>query len=238
MAGHNKWSQIKHKKAKNDSKKGKIFTKIIKEITLAARSGGGDPALNAKLRHFLEKGQEVNMPIENAKRAILRGTGELPGVDYQELRYEGYGPGGIAIVVETLSDNRNRTASEMRTLFAKNGGNLGEEGSVLWMFDNLGVIRVSGAHLSEDMLLDTLINFDIHDITSDENIFTVSCDPKSLDAVKKALQEARCTIESAELELVAKNPTELDDAQSQKALDFLSIVQDHDDVQNVYTNLA
>ncbi len=237
MAGHNKWSQIKHKKAKEDAKRGKAFTKLIKEITLAARTGGGNPDSNAHLRMLLEKSKEINMPQENAIKAIKRGTGELPGVNYEEFIYEGFGPHGIGVIVETLSDNRNRTVAELRHLFSAKGGNLGESGSVSWMFEKMGVIRGSAEQLMEDELLEKLLSFDIKDLQHDGNFFSIFCDPKELDIVQEAVKEAGLHIESAQLEWVAKTTTTLNEKDATTALDFLSTLQDHDDVKSVYTNL-
>ena len=237
MAGHNKWSQIKHKKAKEDAKRGKAFTKLIKEITVVAREGGGDPGTNARLRALVEKAKEINMPAENTKRAIKRGTGELPGVHYEPAVYEGYGPFGIAILVDTLSDNKNRTVADLRRLFSKTGGTLAESGAVSWMFNRLGVVRASG-NTTEDQLMEALLEFDVEDIRSDENFFSVFCDPKSLEKIKKIIKEQGLTIESAELEWVAKNRTQLSEDETKKAVEVLSALDDHDDVQNVFTNLA
>ncbi len=237
MSGHNKWSQIKHKKAKTDAKRGKAFTKLIKEITVVAREGGGDPAGNARLRQLIEKSKYINMPIDNITRAIKKGTGELPGAKYEASMYEGYGPYGIAVLVETLSDNKNRTIADMRHMFSKGGGTLGETGSVNWMFKKMGAISGSGP-LSEDELLEALLDHDIADIKKNDGIFSVLCDPKAVDAVRKAMEVAGIKIESAEHEWVAQSSTELSDEQSEKVVTFLSTVEDHDDVQNVYTNLA
>lgn len=237
MAGHNKWSQIKHKKAKEDSKRGKAFTKLIKEIIVSAKEGGGDPSGNAHLRQLIEKAKHINMPQENITRAIKRGTGELAGVHYEPFTYEGYGPHGIAVMVETLSDNKNRTVADLRQLLSKNNGNLGESGSVSWMFKKMGVIRGSSS-LSEDELLELLIEHDIEDIKKDDAFVSIFCDPKSLDHVKKAINPSDMKVESAELEWVAQQHTELPDEQSDKAVHFLSAIEDHDDVQNVYTTLA
>lgn len=239
MAGHNRWSQIKHKKAKEDAKKGKTFTKLIKEITLAARDGGGDPASNATLRTLLEKAREENMPQDNAIRAIKRGIGELPGVHYEAYTYEGYGPYGIAVIVEVLSDNRNRSVADLRHLFSSKGGSLGESGAVNWMFERSGVIRVSGQSLTEDQLFEHLIDYGITDIRHDGTVFTILCDPKAFEQVKQAVKKIdNVTLEGAELEWVAKNGMSLSDEEAEKALDFLSALQDHDDVKNVFTNLA
>lgn len=238
MAGHNKWSQIKHKKAKEDSKRGQAFTKLIKEITVSARRGGGDPAHNPHLRQLLEKGKEINMPIDNAQRAIKRGTGEIPGVSYEEFTYEGYGPGGIAIIVETLSDNKNRTVASLRHLFSKHGGNLGDTGSVNWMFEQLGVINATHPTITEDTLLEALLDFNIKDIRVDKNWFTVICESKSIEQVKDIMKKAGMHIENSGLEWVPKNTMSLESSQEEKALELLSALQDDDDVKNVYTNLA
>ena len=237
MSGHSKWSTIKHKKAKEDAKRGKSFTKLIKEITVAARQGGGDPAGNIRLRTLIDKAKDINMPQENTIRAIKKGTGELPGVSYEELVYEGYGPHGIAVIVEVLTDNKRRTVAEMRHLFSAKGGNLGESGSVGWMFEKSGVIRISG-DTNEDKLLEDLLEYDIQNIQTENGNFTVICDPKSTAAIKKHSSESGLIVESAGVELVAKNPTSLEDKEAEKAYEFLSALDDHDDVQNVYTNLA
>ncbi|KIX85085.1 transcriptional regulator [candidate division TM6 bacterium JCVI TM6SC1] len=237
MSGHNKWSQIKHKKAKEDSKRGKAFTKLIKEITIAARTGGGDPAGNPRLRLLVEKAKEINMPLDNTMRAIKRGTGELPGVNYEAMNYEGYGPHGIAVLIETLTDNKNRTIAEIRHLFSSFGGNVAESGAVGWMFERMGVIHAHGP-LSEDELLDNLLAYDIRDIKKNDDEIVIYTDIKSLESVKEALKKLSVTIENAEIESVAQNTTHLPEAQAEKAYEFLSELEDHDDVQNVYTNLA
>ncbi len=237
MSGHNKWSQIKHKKAKEDAKRGKAFTKLIKEIIVAAKEGGGDVSGNAHLRQLVDKAKQINMPQENITRAIKRGTGELEGIHYEPFTYEGYGPYGIAVMVETLSDNKNRTVADLRKLFSKNNGNLGESGSVSWMFKKMGVIRGSST-LSEDELLEALLEYDIADIKKDGTFISIFCDPKSLDRVKKEINKNNMNIENTELEWVAQTTINLSDTQSEKAVQFLSALHDHDDVQNVYTTLA
>lgn len=237
MAGHSKWANIKHKKAKEDAKKGKAFTKIIKEITVAAREGGGSPDMNPRLRLLLEKGKEANMPIENAMRAIKKGTGELAGVNYEEYTYEGYGPCGIAVMIDALTDNKNRTVAEFRRLFSENNGALGDSGSVSWMFDKLGAVHATGT-MSEDELLEHLMEYNIKDIQINDNNYDIYCDSKSLALVKAAVEKAGLKIENAGLEWVAKNHTELSEAQADKVLEFLSNVEDHDDVTNVYSNLG
>lgn len=236
MSGHSHWATIKRKKEKEDSKRGQAFTKLIKEITVAAKAGG-DPAGNPKLRLLIEKARDINMPLDNIQRAIKRGTGELPGVSYEAMMYEGYGPYGIAVVVDTLSDNKNRIVSELRHVFTGKGGNLGESGSVAWMFEKLGVIEVSGQS-TEDALLEHLIDYEIKDVKHNGTFFTIYCDPKALEAVKKALAQMPLKIEKADVEWVAKNSVNLPEDQAKKAYEFLESLQDLDDVQNVYTNLA
>lgn len=237
MSGHSHWATIKHKKAKEDAKRGQAFTKIIKEITVAARVGGGDPAGNPRLRLLLDKAKDLNMPLDNAQRAIKKGTGELPGVNYEEYTYEGYGPHGIAIMVDTLSDNKNRTVAELRRVFSSKGGNLAETGAVGWMFARLGVIRVTGA-TSEDALLEMLLDYDVKEISSDNGTFTITCDLKALDKIKNVITDAGLKVESAEIEWVASTNISLSGEQADKAYELLSALQDHDDVQNVYTNMA
>jgi len=237
MAGHSKWANIKHKKAKEDGKKSKVYTKIIKEITMAAREGGGNPDMNPRLRLLMEKGREANMPIENTMRAIKKGTGELPGVCYEEYTYEGYAPNGIAVMVDVITDNKNRTIAEFRRLFSENGGTLGEAGTVGWMFEKLGAVNAIGK-TTEDELLEHLIDYNIKDIQIDENNCTVYCDIKALESVKNAIEKAGLKIESSVLEWVAKSTTELPEQKAEKVIEFLSTVQDHEDVKNVYTNLG
>lgn len=238
MAGHSKWKKIKHKKAIADSKRSKSFTKLIKEITVAARVGGGDPAGNPRLRFLLDKAKEVNLPSENATRAIKKGTGELPGVQYESHTYEGYGPGGIALIVEVLTENKNKAIAELRHVFSRKGGNIGESGVVSWMFDRLGVINAANGNLSEDELIENLIDHDIKDITRDEDTFEITCNPKALDAVKQAVSELGFKIEEAELEWVPRTPVKISESDEEKAVEFLQDVEDLEDVQNVYTNLG
>lgn len=237
MAGHSKWANIKHKKAAADAKRGKVFTRISKELTVAARTGGGDPAGNPRLRTLIDKAREANMPMDNVTRAIKRGTGELPGVSYEEQMYEGYGPHGIAVIVETLTDNKNRTVADVRRLFSNKGGSMGESGSVGWMFNKLGVIRAEGTNLDEDTLLEQLIEFSVNDIAIDGNECVITCDPKSLETIKKALTDSGMHVKSAELEWVAQNLTSLEGSEREKAIEFLDALEDLDDVQNVYANL-
>lgn len=237
MAGHNKWSQIKHKKAKEDSKRGSIFTKLIKEITLAAREGGGNPDGNARLRLLLEKGREANMPRDNAQRAIKRGTGEIPGSSYEEYVYEGYAPFGVAVMVDAITDNKNRTIAEFRRLFSENGGILAESGAVSWMFEKLGVVNANGA-INEDDLLEHLLEINIKDLRIDGTFISVYCEPRFLEQVKIIIEASGLKIESSGLEWVAQTTIKLPETEEEKVFTFLSALQDHDDVKNVYTNLA
>lgn len=237
MAGHNKWSQIKHKKAKEDGKKSKIYTKLIKEITMTARENGGNPDLNPRLRLLLEKSREANMPIENAIRAIKKGTGELPGAQYEEYIYEGYGPHGIAVMLDAITDNKNRTVAELRRLFSENGGTLGETGTVAWMFEKVGAVTATGK-TTEDEILEQLLEYDIKDIEINDNSCTIYCDIKSLEIVKNTVEKAGLKIENAGIEWVAKGTIELPEAQSDKVVEFLSKLQDYEDAENVYTNLG
>lgn len=240
MSGHSKWSQIKHKKAKEDSKRGKLFTKLIKEISIVARLGGGDPNANPKLRLLLEKAKEINMPQDNSARAIKRGLGQLPGQAYESYTYEGYGPGNIAVMVEVLTDNKNRAIAELRHLFNKMGGSIVENGAISWMFERLGVIKLSANNLKEDILLEQLLDYDIKDIIIDKenNIANIICDSKSLDQIKQYLQDLNYNIEEAQIEWISKDDLEISKDDEEKAYDFLSSLEDLDDVQNVYTNLA
>lgn len=239
MSGHSKWATIKHKKAALDAKRGRAFTRLTKEMSVCARVSGGDPSANPRLRQLIEKGRAINMPMDTITRAIKKGTGELPGVHYEEHTYEGYGPHGIAVIVETLTDNKNRTVADMRRLFTNNGGSLAEGGAVSWMFKKLGVIRAKNTGtITEDELLERLIDFHIKDITHDEGLFVIIGDAKGLDTLKKEVQSIGLTIESAELEWVADTTTPLEGSQAEKAIDFLDKLEEHEDVQNVYTNLA
>jgi len=237
MAGHSKWANIKHKKAREDSKRGKAFTKLIKEITVAARSGGGDPTGNPRLRTLLEKAREINMPQENTTRAVKKGTGELPGVNYESITYEGYGPHGIAVIVEALTDNKNRTVAAVRHIFSAKGGSLGETGSVNWMFERLGVIRAEG-NKTEDEVLEALLDFEIRDVIIDGTMITITCEPKAVEVIKKAVLNLGLKIQSAEVEMIAKTPATLTEDQAQKAYAFLEELDDQDDVQSVYANLT
>lgn len=238
MAGHSKWKQIKHKKAKTDSARGKQFTKLIKEITIAARQGGGDPAGNARLRTLIEKSKEINMPAENTARAIKKGTGELASAAYERYLYEGYGPGSCAVLVDVLTDNKNKAIAEVRQVFKNKGGTIAESNAVSWMFQKLGVIRIKKDAFTEDSLLELLIEHTIHDISLTEDEYTITCDAKEFDQVKQLLKSAGCTFGEADIEWVAKTEITIPQEDEERAYEFLQGLEDLDDVQNVYTNLA
>jgi YebC/PmpR family DNA-binding regulatory protein len=238
MAGHSKWANIKHKKAKEDAKRGSVFTKLIKEITVAARAGGGDPDGNPRLRTLLELARKANMPSNNVERAIKKGTGELPGVVYEAFTYEGFAPNNVAVIVEVLTDNKNRAVAAVRSFFTKHGGHLGESGSVGWMFSKMGILHVSKDGTSEDDLMERLMEYEINDITTTDEDFLISCAPQALEASKEALESGGLTVDHADIELVSSQKTELSDELLEKSANFLSKIEDLDDVQNVYSNLA
>ncbi len=238
MAGHSKWAQIKHKKAQVDAKRGKIFTKIIREITVAARIGGGDPEKNPRLRVAIEKARDVNMPMENIKRAIMRGTGELGGAAYEEVVYEGYGPGGVAILIEALTDNKNRTVSEIRHILSKHGGSLGESGCVSWIFEKKGYILVDKKTIDEDTLLTAALDSGADDVKNDpkEDNYEIIIAPENLKEVKEALEKAGIKISLSEVTMLPKNYIALEGDDAEKMLKIMEALEDHDDVQNVYAN--
>ncbi|MBK3333144.1 YebC/PmpR family DNA-binding transcriptional regulator [Persephonella atlantica] len=238
MAGHSKWHNIRHKKAKMDAKRGQLFTKLLREITVAAKQGGGDPEFNPRLRIAIEKAKKANMPIENIERAIKRGTGELEGVNYEEVVYEGYGPEGVAIIVECLTDNRNRTTSEVRHLFTKHGGNLGSSGCVSFLFEEKGIITVPKDSISEEEIFEKAIEAGAEDInTEDDTYYEIKTDPKDLYAVKEALEKEGVKIEKAELTRLPTTTVEIKDAETaQKLIKLLDALEDSDDVQKVYSN--
>lgn len=238
MSGHSKWSNIKHKKAAADAKRGKLFTRLSKEISIAARANS-DPTANPRLRQLIEKARDLNMPMDNVTRAIKRGTGELPGVSYESHLYEGYGPHGIAVIIEVLTDNKNRTVADIRRIFTSTGGSLAESGAVSWMFKKMGVVRTKEAlEITEDQLLEALIDFEVHDMYQVNNAYVITCSPQSLEGVKNAVHALQIPIESADLEWIAQNTVTLSGEQEEKAINFLQEVEEHDDVQDVYTNLA
>jgi len=235
MSGHSKWHTIKHKKAALDSKRGKVFTRLIKEIVIAARSGG-DPDSNARLRTAITAAKAVSMPSDNIKRAIMRGTGELEGGQIEEMMYEGYGPGGAAVLVAIATDNRNRTASEIRHVFSKNGGNMGEPGSVAWMFKRRSQIFINEENATEEKLMDVCLEAGAEDILNDGGQFEILSPVECHQAVVDALQKAGIATESAELSYVAENLVKLEGAQARAMLKLHEALDDHDDVQNVYSN--
>ncbi len=238
MAGHSKWAQIKHKKASTDAKRGKIFTKIVKELTVAARIGGSDVSGNPRLRTAIEKAKEVNMPADNIKRAIMKGTGELPGVNYEELVYEGYGPGGAAILMEIMTDNKNRTSSEIRHIMSKNGGNLGESGCVAWMFQKKGYILVDKTKIDEDSLMSIILEAGAEDMKNDpkEDSFEIITSPENMNIVKTSIENAGIPVSFAEITMLPKNYASLDGKNAEQMIRLIEALEDHDDVQNVYTN--
>jgi len=237
MSGHSKWAGIKHKKALIDAKRGKIFSKIIKEITIAVREGGADPEGNPRLRTAVDKSKSVNMPADNIKKAIQRGTGEIPGVRYEEITYEGYGPGGVAIMVEITTDNKNRVSSEIRKIFANHGGNLGENGCVNWMFSQKGYIAVSKNKVSEDKLMEVVLDAGAEDLkTDDESVFEIITLPKNFEKVKQVLKENKIEIDSSEITFLPQTYIKLTGKNAEQMMTLMEALEDHDDVQNVYAN--
>jgi len=235
MSGHSKWATIKHKKAALDAKRGKKFTTIIKEIMIAARNGG-DPDSNPRLRTAIVAAKAVSMPADNIKRAIMRGTGELEGGQIDEIMFEGYGPGGAAVLVSVATDNRNRTVSEIRHMFSKNGGNLGEVGSVAWMFERKSQIVIDKEHTDEDKLMDLVLEAGAEDLRDGGSSWEVISAPESHEAVVEAIQKAGIATESAEIAMVPKNLMKLEGKNAAAMLRLSEVLEDHDDVQNVYSN--
>jgi YebC/PmpR family DNA-binding regulatory protein len=236
MSGHSKWATTKHKKAATDAKRGKIFTKIGKEITVAAKLGGGDIDGNPRLRTAVAKAKGVSMPAENIKRAIQKGTGELPGVTYEEVTYEGYGPGGVAVIAEVMTDNRNRTVSEVRNIFSKAGGNMGEAGCVSWMFHKKGYLVVSRAKADEDKLMTLALDAGAEDMQVEDDNFVITTAPGDYEKVKKSLEDAGTPLEAAELTMIPQTYVKLDGKEAQQMLRLVETLEDNDDVQNVYAN--
>lgn len=234
MAGHSKWANIKHKKAKEDASRGKAFTKLSKDITVCAKEGG-DVHGNPRLRTLIEKARHINMPLDNIKRAVQKGTGELQGGTLEYHSYEGYGPASVAVIVEMLTENKNRAIAELRHAFSRKGGTIGESGCVQWMFKKKGVVKATGS-LSEDALLEALINYDIDDISKHEDFCTIVCDIKDLEDVKQTVAASNMKVESAEIEWVAKDKIEVAPEDEEKVMEFLSAIDELDDVQNVYSN--
>jgi YebC/PmpR family DNA-binding regulatory protein len=236
MSGHSKWASIKHKKGAADAKRGKIFTKLIKEITVAARIGGGDPAGNPRLRTAILIAKGKNMPVDNITRAIKKGTGELEGVHYEEVTYEGYGPGGAAIFLEAMTDNKNRTVSEIRAALGKAGGNLGETGCVAWMFEKKGLIAVKTAAKNEDDLMELAIDAGADDMQTVDDHYEITTAVENFEAVRKALEEAGVPMDTAELTRIPQNTVSLDEKKGKALLKLMDILEDHDDIQKAYSN--
>ncbi len=234
MSGHSKWSTIKRKKEKEDAKRGKIFTKLIKEITVAARQGGGDPEANPTLRTAIQNAKASNMPQTNIDRAIKKGTGELPGAVYEQVTYEGYGPQGVALLIESLTDNKNRTVSDIRHILSKHNGHLGETGSVAWMFDQKGVISVEEAN--EDELLALALEAGAEDMRSEDSSYEIIIPPENLQAVKKKLKERGIEYQSAQITRIPQTIIKLEGKAAEQTLRLMEALDDHDDVQNVYSN--
>ncbi|HML79788.1 YebC/PmpR family DNA-binding transcriptional regulator [Geobacter sulfurreducens] len=235
MSGHNKWSTIRHKKGAADAKRGKVFTKLIKEITVAAKIGGGDPNGNPRLRAAVDKAKGENMPKDNIERAIKKGTGELEGVSYEEIIYEGYGPGGVAVLVECMTDNRNRTVGEVRSTFTKCNGNMGEAGCVSWMFDKKGLIVLS-KDVDFEKLFETALEAGADDVADEEEQYEVLTDPAAFIDVREALEKAGFPFESAEITMIPQTMVKLDGKNAENMLKLMDRLEDNDDVQNVYAN--
>jgi YebC/PmpR family DNA-binding regulatory protein len=235
MSGHSKWATIKHKKAATDAKRGNLFTKLIKEITVAARNGG-NPDTNPRLRVAIERAKESSMPADNIERAIKKGTGQLEGVTYEDMTLEGYGPGGVAIYVEAVSDNKNRTTAEVRTIFTKKGGNMAGAGSVAWMFEKKGYIVVSRTAVDEDKLMGVALDAGAEDLVVEEENYAVKTSPQDFFKVKKAIDDAKIKIESAEITLIPKSSVSVAGDDAKKVLDLVDAIEEHEDVQNVYAN--
>jgi YebC/PmpR family DNA-binding regulatory protein len=236
MSGHSKWHTIKHKKGALDAKRGKLFTKLIKEITVSARTGGGDLNSNARLRKAISDAKGANMPNDTIDRAIKRGTGELEGTSYEEITYEGYGPGGVAVMVESMTDNRNRTVAEIRHLFSKNGGNLGESGSVGWLFEKKGYIVVDKESKAEDELFDIVTEAGADDLRDDEDNFEIITSPDNFDSVLNAVKNAGIEPQVAEVTMVPQNHIKLEGTQAKQMIKLMESLEDHDDVQKVFAN--
>ncbi|HEU0299542.1 MAG TPA: YebC/PmpR family DNA-binding transcriptional regulator [Longimicrobium sp.] len=236
MAGHSKWKQIKHKKALTDSRRAATWTKIIREITVAAKAGGGDPTGNPRLRLAMDTARAANMPNENIERAVKKGTGELEGVSYEEITYEAYGPGGVAIMIESLTDNGNRTVADIRRWLSRNGGNLGTTGSVAWMFDRRGQITIDGEKYDEDTVMEAALEAGALDVESDEGVHTVYTEVADFNAVQDALREKGMEWDEAELAMIPRTEVRVEGPDADQLVKLLELLEDLDDVQKVYTN--
>jgi len=236
MSGHSKWATIKRKKGKADAERGRMFTKLIKEITVAARNGGGDPDSNARLRTAIGTAKAANMPADNIKKAIQKGTGELPGVSYDEVTYEGYGTAGVAVYISCLTDNKNRTVAEIRHLFSRFNGNLGENGCVAWMFDKIGEITVDASVVDEDTLMEIILDAGATDMSRQGDIFEVTTPANELEDVRAAIEAKSIPVTSAETTMVPQNTIKLNEKQAETMLKLYEALEEHDDVQAVYAN--
>ncbi|MBU0693717.1 MAG: YebC/PmpR family DNA-binding transcriptional regulator [Candidatus Omnitrophica bacterium] len=236
MSGHSKWAGIKHKKAAQDAKRGRIFTKLIREITVAARAGGGIPETNAALRAVIDRAKDANMPQDNVEKAIKKGTGELPGVTYEECMFEGYAAGGVAILVEALTDNKNRTSAEIRNIFSKKGGNLAGGGSVAWMFNKKGYVLIDKSLIGEDELFSISVDAGAEDVKTGEKNYEVFCDSKDFENLKKALKSKGINWEIAELTMVPTSTIKVTGSQARQVLSLAETLEDHEDAQKVYAN--
>ncbi|MCY3776355.1 MAG: YebC/PmpR family DNA-binding transcriptional regulator [Candidatus Aminicenantes bacterium] len=236
MSGHSKWHSIRHKKAIVDAKRGKMFSKMIREITVAARTGGGDPDANPRLRTAIQTAKAANMPHDNIERAVMKGTGELPGQNFDSVTYEGYGPGGVAVLIETLTDNRNRTVAEIRHIFSKNGGSLGETGSVLWMFEKRGYIGVPSASVSEETLLEVVLDAGADDLQTEGDTLAVYTPFENFEQVRQELEASNIPTESSQITMLPQNSLRMEGKMAGKMLKLMDALEDHDDVQHVYAN--
>ncbi|HPK07141.1 putative transcriptional regulatory protein [bioreactor metagenome] len=237
MSGHSKWANIKHRKAAQDAKRGNLFQKLVKAVIIAAKEGGGDPAMNMRLKAAIDRAKAASVPNDNIIRGIKRGTGEIEGAQYEEITYEAYGPNGVAILIEVLTDNRNRAASEIRAVLTRNGGSLGEAGSVAWMFERKGTIEVSGKDLDEEALMTVALEAGAEDLEQQDEGYAVYTDPASLPDVRDALEKAGYSIERAETEMVPKNTVQISDPEkARKVLRLMDLLEENDDTQNVYGN--
>jgi YebC/PmpR family DNA-binding regulatory protein len=236
MAGHSKWANIKHRKAAQDAKKGKVFTKVAREITVAAKEGGGDPEMNPRLRLALDKAKAVNLPKDNVDRAIKKGTGEGSENSYEDITYEGYGPAGVAILVQALTDNKNRTVAEVRSTLSKKGGSMGEAGCVAWIFEKKGVMEVTKEGVDEEKLMETALEAGAEDFIDDEDVFAVHCAPSDFMDIKTTLEEAGYSLDYAEVTMKPKNTVPVESADLQKLMNLTDALEDLDDVQEVFSN--
>ena len=236
MSGHSKWASIKHKKGAADAKRGRVFTKLIREITVSAKNGGGNPDTNPTLRTAIIRANDANMPKDNIDKAIKKGTGELPGIVYEALAFEGYGPGGVAIIVETLTDNKNRSTAEIRNIFSKRGGNMAGSGSVAWIFTSKGYILIDKSQVSEDELFSVSVDAGAEDIKTSDKNYEVFCDPKDFERVKAALQEKNIKWETAELTKIPNSTIKLAGSEAKQMRGLVETLEDHEDVQKVYAN--